>query len=88
VPLRRRKLQRAEEIAEGFCAVVDGGAADFGEVEAGVEGQKNQERFLASLGMTACDWLFECVLEVLYGRCGFVEERIALSLALRAFHVL
>jgi len=28
----------AEEITDGFCSVVDGGAANFGEVEAGVEG--------------------------------------------------
>ena len=30
-----------QEIADGFGAVVDGGAADFGEVEAGVEGVGN-----------------------------------------------
>src|SRR5438477_4652106 len=30
-----------QEVADGFGAVVDGGAADFGEVEAGVEGVGN-----------------------------------------------
>jgi len=31
-----------EKVADGFCAVVDDGAADFREIEAGVEGVRDR----------------------------------------------